>query len=43
MHEVLKNFPMPAQVQAAAGPQASDFRWTAWEHYWAADWTLADT
>ena len=43
VHEVLKNFPTPAQVQAAAGPQASDFRWTAWEHYWAADWTLADT
>ena len=43
VHEVLKNFPTPDQVRAAAGPQASDFRWTAWEHYWAAGWTLADT
>jgi demethylmenaquinone methyltransferase/2-methoxy-6-polyprenyl-1,4-benzoquinol methylase len=40
VHEVLKNFPTPAQVQAAAGPRASDFRWTAWTHYWAAEWTL---
>ncbi len=41
VHEVLKNFPTPAQVQAAAGARARDFRWTAWTHYWAAEWTLA--
>jgi demethylmenaquinone methyltransferase/2-methoxy-6-polyprenyl-1,4-benzoquinol methylase len=41
VHEVLKNFPTPAQVQAAAGPRARDFEWTAWTHYWAAAWTLA--
>ena len=40
VHEVLKNFPTPAQVQAATGPRASDFSWTAWTHYWAAAWTL---
>ena len=41
VHEVLKNFPTPAQVQAAAGPRASDFAWRAWTHYWAAAWTLS--
>jgi demethylmenaquinone methyltransferase/2-methoxy-6-polyprenyl-1,4-benzoquinol methylase len=40
VHEVLKNFPTPAEVQAAAGPRATDFTWTAWTHYWAAAWTL---
>ena len=41
VHAVLKNFPTPAQVQAAAGARARDFTWTAWTHYWAAAWTLA--
>jgi SAM-dependent methyltransferase len=41
VHEVLKNFPTPAQVQAAAGPRATAFEWAAWTHYWAASWTLA--
>jgi ubiquinone/menaquinone biosynthesis C-methylase UbiE len=41
VHEVLKNFPTPAQMQAAAGARARDFRWTAWTHYWTAEWTLA--
>ena len=41
VHAVLKNFPTPDQVQAAAGPRARDFAWTAWTHYWAAEWTLA--
>ena len=40
VHEVLKNFPAPAEVQAAAGPRATDFTWSAWTHYWAAAWTL---
>ncbi len=39
VHEVLKNFPTAAQVQAAAGPPAGDFHWNAWTHYWAAEWT----
>jgi SAM-dependent methyltransferase len=42
VHEVLKNFPTPAQVQAAAGPRAQGFTWTAWTHYWAAEWTLGE-
>ena len=41
VHEVLKNFPTPARMQAAAGARATDFRWTAWTHYWTAEWTLA--
>ena len=41
VHAVLKNFPTPDQVQTAAGPRARDFAWTAWTHYWAAEWTLA--
>jgi demethylmenaquinone methyltransferase/2-methoxy-6-polyprenyl-1,4-benzoquinol methylase len=40
VHEVLKNFPTAAQVQHVAGPRACDFRWTAWTHYWAAQWTV---
>jgi SAM-dependent methyltransferase len=41
VHEVLKNFPTPEAVLDAAGPQARDFNWTAWTHYWAAQWTWA--
>jgi ubiquinone/menaquinone biosynthesis C-methylase UbiE len=41
VHEVLKNFPTAEQARAAAGPHIRDFRWTAWTHYWAAEWTLA--
>ena len=40
-HEVLKNFPTPAQAIAALGPRARDARWIAWEHYWALAYTLA--
>lgn len=40
VHEVLKNFPTPEQVRAAAGTRASDFTWTTWTHYWAAEWTF---
>ena len=39
VHEVLKNFPTAAQVQAVAGPGERDFRWTQWTPYWAAEWT----
>ena len=38
VHEVLKNFPTAQQVQAIAGPDARDFHWTDWTHYWAAQW-----
>ena len=33
-HEVLKNFPDPAQAIAAVGSRACDARWTEFEHYW---------
>ena len=39
VHEVLKNFPNADHVQEIAGPHARDFHWTAWTHYWAAEWT----
>jgi demethylmenaquinone methyltransferase/2-methoxy-6-polyprenyl-1,4-benzoquinol methylase len=40
-HEVLKNFPTPAQAIAALGPRARDAEWVAWTHYWALRYTLA--
>jgi SAM-dependent methyltransferase len=35
VHEVLKNFPTPADAIARLGPRARGARWQAWEHYWA--------
>jgi demethylmenaquinone methyltransferase/2-methoxy-6-polyprenyl-1,4-benzoquinol methylase len=40
-HEVLKNFPAPAQAIAALGPRARDAQWLDWTHYWALRYTLA--
>ena len=40
-HEVLKNFPTPAQAMAALGPRAHDAQWLDWTHYWALRYTLA--
>ena len=40
-HEVLKNFPLPEEAIAALGPRACDARWTAHDHYWQLDYTLA--
>jgi ubiquinone/menaquinone biosynthesis C-methylase UbiE len=40
-HEVLKNFPEPAQAIAALGPRARDAQWIGWRHYWALRYTLA--
>ncbi len=40
-HEVLKNFPTPAQAMAALGPRARNATWTDWAHYWALAYTLA--
>jgi len=41
VHEVLKNFPTPDEAFAALGPRAREPRWTAYEHYWVLDYTLA--
>ncbi|MBK1690498.1 class I SAM-dependent methyltransferase [Rubrivivax gelatinosus] len=41
VHEVLKNFPTPDEASAVLGPRARDPRWTAYEHYWVLDYTLA--
>jgi demethylmenaquinone methyltransferase/2-methoxy-6-polyprenyl-1,4-benzoquinol methylase len=37
-HEVLKNFPEPAEAIAAAGPDVHDAHWTALRHYWLLSW-----
>jgi SAM-dependent methyltransferase len=34
VHEVLKNFPTPAQAFAMLGPRARNPQWTGYEHYW---------
>jgi hypothetical protein len=39
-HEVLKNFPTPAQAVAALGPRARGAGWRDWTHYWALTYTL---
>jgi demethylmenaquinone methyltransferase/2-methoxy-6-polyprenyl-1,4-benzoquinol methylase len=39
-HEVLKNFPDPAQAIAALGGRARDARWTAFEHFWLLTYRL---
>lgn len=41
VHEVLKNFPTADEAFAALGPRAREPRWTAYEHYWVLDYTLA--
>jgi phospholipid N-methyltransferase len=41
VHEVVKNFPSADSARSAAGPNARDFEWVEWTHYWAASWTLA--
>ncbi|MGC4078997.1 MAG: class I SAM-dependent methyltransferase [Rubrivivax sp.] len=41
VHEVLKNFPTPDEAFAVLGPRAREPRWTAYEHYWVLDYTLA--
>ena len=40
VHEVLKNFPGADEVRQLLGARATHFEWTAWTHYWAAEWTL---
>lgn len=40
-HEVLKNFPTPAQAFAALGPRARDPQWAEHTHYWTLSYTLA--
>lgn len=41
VHEVLKNFPTADEAFAVLGPRAREPRWTAYEHYWVLDYTLA--
>lgn len=41
VHEVLKNFPTAEEAFAVLGPRARAPRWTAYEHYWVLDYTLA--
>lgn len=41
VHEVLKNFPTADEAFAVLGPRAREPRWTAYEHYWLLDYTLA--
>jgi SAM-dependent methyltransferase len=41
VHEVLKNFPTPAQAIAAIGPRARNAQWHQWTHYWALSYELA--
>jgi len=41
VHEVLKNFPAPAEAFAMLGERARAPRWTARAHYWILDYTLA--
>jgi ubiquinone/menaquinone biosynthesis C-methylase UbiE len=41
VHEVLKNFPTPAQAIALLGPRARDPHWTSHAHYWVLDYTLS--
>ena len=41
VHEVLKNFPTPAEAIAALGPRARDARWTDYTHYWVLSYALA--
>lgn len=41
LHEVLKNHPTREQAFAQLGPRAVAPRWTAHEHFWVLDYTLA--
>lgn len=40
-HEVLKNFPTPAQAFAVLGPRARDPQWIDFDHYWVLQYRLA--
>lgn len=40
VHEVLKNFPTPAQAAALLGPRAHDLRWVDYTHYWLLSYAL---
>jgi len=40
-HEVLKNFPEQNDVRHALGERARNFRWQAWEFYWACHYEVA--
>lgn len=42
-HRVLKNFPVEAELRAALGGAADDVRYLAWPHYWALQYTLANS
>ena len=39
-HEVLKNFPKPAELQAAVQPYAAAFEVCLFDHYWWLEYTL---
>ncbi len=39
-HEVLKNFPTRAELQAILGARTSSLQWTEWDHYWACTYRL---
>jgi SAM-dependent methyltransferase len=39
-HEVLKNFPTPAQAFAVLGPRAHSANWMAYTHYWVLSYLL---
>ena len=40
-HEVLKNFPTPAQALAVLGPRAQQAQWLEFGHYWVLHYTVA--
>ncbi len=40
VYEVLKNFPPADELRARTAGRASSFEWTAWNHCWAASWTV---
>jgi len=40
-HEVLKNFPTPAQALSMLGPRARQPQWMAHTHYWVLQYELA--
>jgi ubiquinone/menaquinone biosynthesis C-methylase UbiE len=39
-HEVLKNFPTPAELEAVLAPASADLRVTEFEYYWGATYTV---
>jgi SAM-dependent methyltransferase len=40
-HEVLKNFPTCEEAVEAIGPDVRDAQWSATDHYWRLDYSLA--